>query len=227
MTICIARIPIWYAKSLPPERFDVVAIADVDTLWLGPVPDEDFWFASLEENPVSFENRDVLKRKIKFLKQYLKIPGDKRKVLFPMGFRTGSQPLADLDSVLGSLMTGSEWPSDITDWDHIMSTCKDVINRHGLRSYSLEPEICSAVPWYWRSKPIQPESVKSGFTTYVCNVYVIVPRVTLRVCRDTCNLRATVSWRNQIHAELSDTQNQTCYTRALHLECIAVGVYVL
>ena len=154
-----------YAASIKKADADVIVVSDVDTTWMRPWDDSEsphgFLFATCTENPVSFENRDILKRKVRFLKDYCRVPGDMRKILFPMAFVSESPLLQDIASQLEEMIPEAGiWPPHIKEWETIMNLIKSNINRHGLRDACAHEDLFSVIPWFWqKGKQLQDGSV--------------------------------------------------------------------
>lgn len=152
-----------YAASLSKDHFDSVTIADVDLIWFRKYDTALGWlgfaFASCVENPCSFENKKYTDRQLRFVRDYLKEPGDRRKVLFPMTFLTASPILETIIIALAPLILTDTWDVSCSDWDHIMDVCKSAINDHGLRKAVVHENIFCPVAWYLRNKPLEKNSV--------------------------------------------------------------------
>ena len=152
-----------YAASLSKDQFDSVTIADVDLTWFRKYDPALGWlgfaFASCVENPCSFENRMYTDRQLRFIRDYLKEPGDRRKVLFPMTFLTDSPILETIITALAPLIASDTWDASCSDWDHIMDVCKSAINDHGLRTAVVHEDLFCPVPWYLRNKPLDENTV--------------------------------------------------------------------
>ena len=153
-------------------------ISDMDTTWLRELDDSllvhGFLFASCAENTQSYENRDILKRRIRLLKDYGREPGDMRKILFPMAFVSKSPLLEDISSRLEDLVPESGiWPPNISAWEYVMDLVKACINRHGLRAAIADENLFSVIPWFWHNgQPLKDGSVnityKQRNKTHMC-----------------------------------------------------------
>ena len=74
-----------------------------------------------------------VKRQLRFVRDYLKEVGDRRKITFPMTFLTQSPLLTSISTKLAPLTDTCKWPVWCTDWSYVMNACGACINDHGLR----------------------------------------------------------------------------------------------
>ena len=146
---------------------DVVCIIDADTLWLQPWSSFGllgFIFASVIENPVSFKNHKMMARKIEWLNNYGRVPGDKLKITFPGQFVTGHPILKTIVDEIQHLCPSTGFFPDVSDWKFVMNAYIGAIEVHGLRNAIVAHEIFSPMHWYWRQTPFE---ALAGFYEHV------------------------------------------------------------
>ena len=170
-----------YAGKFTKGQCDCVCVIDADTTWIRPWHDRGFMgfsFGSCKENPTSFENRDMLQRKLTNMRFYGRAPGDRLKISFPSQFVVGHPILATINAALLSMCpVDGQWNANITDWNYVMKMFLKGVNDHGLRDAFEDHELFSAMHWYWREKPMQRNVILYTYVRscmggcYVINIF--------------------------------------------------------
>lgn len=165
--ICLLsdKIRLQYSATLRRTAFSHVCVIDCDTLWLKAWSDVGFFgfhFGGITENPSSLANRDILRRKLRFLNDYTRKPGDMGKIVPPFQFVTESPCLTTIVSasaIADLCPTSGVFPAWANDFDLIMDNVLDAVNKHGLRGAIALPHVFSPVPWFSKLKPMLAGSV--------------------------------------------------------------------
>ncbi len=147
-----------YAGKFTRDECDCVCIIDSDTLWLKEWISRGFMgfiFASCMANPSSYENKNPLARRIRFLREYGRTPGDMLSLTFPAQFATGHPILKFInDELLFMCPIHGRFPV-LHDWRFVMHTFINAVNTHGLRDGIVAYHTFSSMHWYWRLKPLE------------------------------------------------------------------------
>ena len=184
-----------YAAMIRRCDFSHVCVIDADTTWLAEWTSLGFFgfeFASLVENPSSFENIDIVKRKIRRLKEYCIEPGDTRKLVTPFQFVPETHIIETINEHIDHLCpTTGEFPH-VTDWGFVMDHVLKAVNDHGLRGAIVHQDVFCPVPWFARLRPTQAGSVhlpilwRMSVRMYVCTLAYVCTDVCMYVCTYLC-----------------------------------------
>ena len=145
------------------KHYDAVTIIDGDSLWQAPAIPEVMAYghasATLEINARSLENRDKLKRLEKLTFEYCQVPRDFLKIATPWRWPRGSPAQQSFVHRIKPLVFPSgEWRGG-DDYEVVMNAAWDTYNNWGLRKAFNNPKVYTPVPWFARSKPLEPGSV--------------------------------------------------------------------
>jgi len=145
------------------KPFVAVTTFDGDSLWqscgIPPIMAFDHASATLELNPVSFENRDKPQRLIKLSYNYCQQPRDFLKIATPWRWPRNSPALASLVRRIRP-MVQNKWLGG-TSFETIMNIVWDTYNNWGLRDAFNAPQTHTIVPWFAWGKPLQPGSAQN------------------------------------------------------------------
>jgi hypothetical protein len=109
-----------------------------------------------------------VRRELRFVRDYLREVGDRRKILFPMTFLTESPLLNDIDAKLAPLTATNVWPDWCGDWGYIMDkVCKGCVNDRGLRDACVDEDVYCPIPWFLRQKPLRANTVMGNACAWI------------------------------------------------------------
>ena len=118
--------------------------------------------ATLAQNPVSFENRNMPQRFQKLTYMYANKARDFNFIATPWRWPTGSPALRSLIIRIKPMVgVSGEWKGG-AEFDSIMRTAWDTVNNWGLRSGMNLPQVHSIVPFYAWKKPLEPGSATNA-----------------------------------------------------------------
>ena len=144
------------------KQYPACTTFDTDSLWrslaIPPAMMCGHAFASLSQNPVSRENKDMQKRLGKFTYQYCHTVKDMLSIATPWRWPLGSPALRSLViRIKPMILPFGRWRGG-SEFDTIMYTAWDTVNNWGLRSGINEAAVHSFVPYYAWDTPLKEGS---------------------------------------------------------------------